>query len=635
MPSSSSQPSQAALTTRPNGRSRSPSPSAASACKSSARSSSSRHIHRPGARKPSTSFKAALLAAPAKSTGTHLSAEESDTSQRPNKRMKNSLTSPQPASKDAEMNEGRAKVASRLPIPSARPSLHSTLAAPAAQNTSTPIASFRKLALSDKSNLARSSKPASTGPSRPSQLAAAAPRASTTLQRAASQPPSGATQPAFPPRYDQRQGSSLAVGVSRTFPALQVYNDASGSLLPPQHPRPSPRPFSTIQNSRTTQPLPPLPRSPAQGSSRFRQSLLPSFSHTRARSLSPARSGSRATHPIFRYTITQFDTPPIDRPSSPFPLETERWGKEDEGARMNSKIMLETYEEGQVTVGEESRMADETQEMQEGAVEEVAQAASVHKEAGPNTVVGAMDDVDQTLQPGHVSDMPDAMVDTFDERALPSASVAAAAAFDELPHQASPSSSLDLPSPPARLKTLRGAPPPSHPSLYSATFMPPRRPRPVLPAVPSSSSTSAQPASSEDDLAYLIRTTGTYSSEDDLPFASSASLSSDESEFQRAEREVGRALKPSSGQREKRIALAAAKSRAGVRGLKIGEGKGGRRRRWRREILSQRKGGGGGSEGEGRTSEDELWLKGATGVWAGVEKKKGGGRVAKADGDET
>ncbi|GAA5864291.1 hypothetical protein JCM1840_006732 [Sporobolomyces johnsonii] len=634
MPSSSSQPSQAALTTRPNSRSRSPPPSAASACKSSARSGSSRHIHRPRARKPSTPFKAALLAVPDKSTGTDLSAEERESSQPPHKRIKNSLTSRQPASKDAEMSEGRAKVASRLPIPSARPSFHSTLAAPAAQNTSTPIASFRKLALSDKSNLARSSKPASTGPSRPSQLAAAAPRVPTTLQRAASQPPSGATQPAFSPRYDQRRGSSLAVGVSRTFPALQVYNDASGSLLPPHHPRPAPWLSSTIQNSRTTQPLPPLPRSPAQGSSRFRQSLLPSFSHSRARSLSPARSGSQATHPVFRYTITQFDTPPIDRPSSPFPLQTERVGKQDEGAGMNSSIMLETYEKGKVTVGEEPCMA-ETQEMQEGAVEEVAQAASVHKEADPNTVVEAMDDADQTLQPGHVSDMPDPMVDTFDERALPSASVAAAAAVDELPPPASPSSSLDLPSPPAHLKALRGAPPPSHPSLYSATFMPPRRPRPVLPAAPSSSSTSAQPASSEDDLAYLIRTTGTYSSEDDLPFESSASLSSDEREFQRAEREVGRALKPSSGQREKRIALAAAKSRAGVRGLKIGEGKGGRRRRWRREILSQRKGGGGESEGEGRMSEDELWLKGAEGVWAGVAEKKGGGRVAKADGDET
>ncbi|GAA5956847.1 hypothetical protein JCM21900_006270 [Sporobolomyces salmonicolor] len=519
------------------------------------------------------------------------------------------MSSP-PASVDAEMSAGRANVASRLPIPTPRPSFH-PMVSPAAHSTPATISSFRKLVLSDKSNLARLSKPASTGPSRPSQLATTPPRVSTTLHHTASQPPPAARQPSFSPRCDKKRGSSLtvqrgstlAVGSPGTSLGLQVYNDASGSLRPPPPPRTSPQPSLTTRHSRTNHALAPLPRSPAQTSPRFRQFFLPSFSRSRARSISPARAGSQDSHPVFRFTITQFDNSPVASPSF---LKTQRVAMEDEGAGMDSSIVLETYEEGQVTPDEEFWLADETHETQEGAVEEVAPG-----EADPNTVVEAMDGADHNYQLRLMPNILDSTAGPFNETAPPSTHVTATATFDELPHQALPSGSLYLPSPPARLKARRGAPPPSNPSIYSATFMPPRRPRSVLSAASSSASAPAQPASSEDDLAYLIRTTGTYSSEDDLPLASSASLSSDERQFQLAEREVGRAMKPSSGQREKRGALAAAKDRAGVRGLKIGKGRGGRRRGWRREVLSQRTGGERESEGEERTSEDELWLRGA------------------------
>ncbi|GAA5949397.1 hypothetical protein JCM10213_002997 [Rhodosporidiobolus nylandii] len=151
-------------------------------------------------------------------------------------------------------------------------------------------------------------------------------------------------------------------------------------------------------------------------------------------------------------------------------------------------------------------------------------------------------------------------------------------------------SSTGLPVPPASLLA-----PPQPKSLFSATFMPPRRPRPaVSPALPSG------PPSSEDDLAYYLRVTGTFSSEDDLSscFASGGevgAMSSGAEENALADNEVGRAVKASSRQREKRIAAhdeasRTKEARAAVKGLRIGEGKDGRRKGWRREILSPVKG---------------------------------------------
>ncbi|GAA5892845.1 uncharacterized protein JCM6883_007492 [Sporobolomyces salmoneus] len=116
--------------------------------------------------------------------------------------------------------------------------------------------------------------------------------------------------------------------------------------------------------------------------------------------------------------------------------------------------------------------------------------------------------------------------------------------------------------------------------LYDALHLPPRRPRSPR-FLPSPSNLALPLDSSEDDLAYLIRTTATHSSEDDLPPPPS-DCSSDEREFELAEREVGRGVKTTSRQREKRVE----ESRKRGRGyLRIGEGKGGRRLRWKREII--------------------------------------------------
>ncbi|GAA5965776.1 hypothetical protein JCM3765_007344 [Sporobolomyces pararoseus] len=126
-------------------------------------------------------------------------------------------------------------------------------------------------------------------------------------------------------------------------------------------------------------------------------------------------------------------------------------------------------------------------------------------------------------------------------------------------------------------------PPPIREPIYDACHLPPRRPRVRL----SSPTPVSKPASDEDDLAFLIRTTATRSSEDDLP-PIDPDLSSDEKDFQSAEREIGRGIKSTSGQRGKRIELKE-KMRNGRGGgggyLRIGEGKGGRRLKWKREIV--------------------------------------------------
>jgi len=142
--------------------------------------------------------------------------------------------------------------------------------------------------------------------------------------------------------------------------------------------------------------------------------------------------------------------------------------------------------------------------------------------------------------------------------------------------------------------------PPLRP-IYTASFLPPRRPRSLshpLKLSPSSHSPLKIP-SDEDDLAFLIRTTATHSSEDDLPPLSS-DLSSDEKSFRLAEREIGRGMKTSSNQRGKRVAL-----RDKLRGLKIGQGKEGRRLGWKREIIDLT---GENEEDEEEEGDDELAL---------------------------
>lgn len=118
----------------------------------------------------------------------------------------------------------------------------------------------------------------------------------------------------------------------------------------------------------------------------------------------------------------------------------------------------------------------------------------------------------------------------------------------------------------------------TQPVHYTASFMPPRHPR-----WPIDEPLADGPPSSEDELAYYLRTTGTFSSEDDLPLSGEGPSDESAHEDWLAEREVGRAIKPSSRQREKRLATYDAAR--GLAQLRLGEGSPGRRQQLQREIL--------------------------------------------------
>lgn len=117
------------------------------------------------------------------------------------------------------------------------------------------------------------------------------------------------------------------------------------------------------------------------------------------------------------------------------------------------------------------------------------------------------------------------------------------------------------------------------PIHYTSSFLPPRHPR-----WPSDEPLPDGPPSSEDELAYYLRTTGTFSSEDDLPASDEAPGDESAKEDWLAEREVGRAIKASSRQREKRL-TAYDQARSTAARLRLGDGAGGRRKEWKREIL--------------------------------------------------
>lgn len=114
------------------------------------------------------------------------------------------------------------------------------------------------------------------------------------------------------------------------------------------------------------------------------------------------------------------------------------------------------------------------------------------------------------------------------------------------PDRASSSSSATAPRPRRRARPR----PRPVPTSFSASSMPPRVARPAI-----DEPLDDGPPSDEDPFGYALRTTGTFSSEDDLP----DSAPSDESALEDylAEREVGRAVKPTSGQRDKRVAASA------------------------------------------------------------------------------
>ncbi|GAA6014714.1 hypothetical protein JCM10207_006914 [Rhodosporidiobolus poonsookiae] len=319
--------------------------------------------------------------------------------------------------------------------------------------------------------------------------------------------------------------------------------------------------------------------------------------------------------PVFRFTTTQFaDLPSVVLPASPLVprggdgdatirLSSAAAGRLDDDAfapaGMDSSFML--FEEGELTregeagwegagmFEDESAAVEVTVVSGKGGVEaaeeedvrELAEEEQEEEEMqteGEETIRAepAAMDVDVLVSPPKHT--PEAVGDPSDPvdlvGAVPLSSLSLAGALP----LSSPSTSCPSPAP------IPPSPPP-----FSAHRMPRRRPRPIL-----SSPLPSGPPTSEDDLAYYLRVTGTFSSEDDLSPASLPSPGGSSAEENAlAEQEVGRAVKPSSSQRDKRVAAASEARRAREQveqGLRIGAGKDGRRRGWKREILSPVKG---------------------------------------------
>ncbi|GAA6029698.1 hypothetical protein JCM8097_001007 [Rhodosporidiobolus ruineniae] len=364
------------------------------------------------------------------------------------------------------------------------------------------------------------------------------------------------------------------------------------------------------------------------------------------------RKGEGEGGPVFRFTTTEFaDSPSIEVDVGALPpvrAAAERKGGEgDEGllVGMESSFFLlqedgdetmrfadelrsrelemqekgERQEQKQETERETSGMfvvddtLDEEEEEDEGAGEETVKLDVALTEVDEtitqpsSTFVGQQQEKEEKEEPTVALDT---LAIAVEETAFAADGSQAATFAGESPPRTAVFRNLpfDLPSTVSdRLPT----PPPLTPA-----FLPPRRPRSTrykrrLP----------RPPSDEDDLAFYLRVTGTFSSEDDLPPSSSSSPSSDDDEPSSSrsstadrrlavetEAEVGRAVKPSSRQRIKRLEASAEAKRAreaarAVRGLRIGEGRDGRRRKWRREVLEVPLAGEG--EGEGYEAEGE------------------------------
>lgn len=301
-----------------------------------------------------------------------------------------------------------------------------------------------------------------------------------------------------------------------------------------------------------------------------------------------SRGGEQGGGLVFRYTTTEFGDLPSLRLSldGPLGIEAGKGGTgADDGPGMESSIVLETWEdemsrlglgaqdeedaqarvsvheEGEVTIRREMGEADGEVEGGEPAAMEVD--APMQDDAGVAGEEEVEDDVVLVALP--LADDAPAMDEDGDETIKAAASPPVAApsvdqaedvflapeeskdpvAVPEVPEEtlaalyllSSPKSS-SIPSPPPR------------PAFFTASSMPPRRARPSF-----DEPLPDGPPSDEDPLGYYLRTAGTFSSEDDLP--SSAPSDASQLEDYLAEREVGRAVKPSSHQRNKRVVASA------------------------------------------------------------------------------
>ncbi|GAA5989373.1 hypothetical protein JCM11641_004203 [Rhodosporidiobolus odoratus] len=414
------------------------------------------------------------------------------------------------------------------------------------------------------------------------------------LLRASSQPSSLPPAPSAPPFHPPHSASG----------ALPLPRSPGSTLAQPFPPRvatASPRiPRAALSRRGSTRAHLGVPGTPTPGQA---SRVPPPWALTAPPTSSPASlSGNFGLAeveaggiggPVFRFTTTQFeDLPSLSLGAGEVAevgLEAIPRGKTEEDESllvgMESSFMLQDEEdEGDMMVEDatarwvdESRslsrevgLSGENAESQQG-LQAFLEDEVVQRLPCPEPDNGVEEDPNLISDSGFLDILP-----ATTSCLLPSADGASA---PRLPA----SRPLPQPDTPQLLKTTLLSPPSA--SLFSASFMPPRRPRPLV-----SSALPSGPPSSEDELAYYLRVTGTFSSEDDLSPPSSPLNSSGE-EDRLAELEIGRAVKPSSGQRSKRVEAheeveRTRAARKAVRGLQIGEGKGGRRKGWKREILS-------------------------------------------------
>ncbi|BGP31079.1 hypothetical protein JCM10296v2_002843 [Rhodotorula toruloides] len=472
-------------------------------------------------------------------------------------------------------------------------------------NLVVPSTTSRKPALLDKSNLTTNSPRSAARPSQLSQ-ANGSPLRSTFANSSTKR--RGSTLTVY--RDETATGKPFSPQGAFTSTAttsaenLRLPRAAGGLRLgsePPPSTRPLPWPtFTTFDRLLPRSPrsagnvfpfrsLSPLRSTPRLGVPRVASASLPapwalSAPASASNHASSSPQNPPADAPVFHFTTTEFG----DLPSVRLSLGSNAEVGDGKEGGMDSTIVLETWEEGRreessLNLVEDEGAEEHTMRPQEDPEGEEADATLVEAKdpvLDQNQTDVAVNFADMSLDDGEVTvTATNHEAQEQDEGLRTSAETAAAppqqadgvnhVAMDgvvSLDHR-SVASNEDEEEPVGRRSP--------RPLFWTSDFMPPRHPRPpVDPPLPEG------PPSSEDELAYYLRTTGTYSSEDDLPPIKDAPSDESAKEDWLAEREIGRAVKPTSGQRKKRIKASEARSK--LERLRIDKGK---RMGTKREIL--------------------------------------------------
>ncbi|BGP23739.1 proteophosphoglycan ppg4 [Rhodotorula toruloides] len=506
-----------------------------------------------------------------------------------------------------QRKEKKKQVEVVVEIPARRPPRRSDI--PSSTPTSVAIFSTsstsRKPALLDKSNLTADSPRSAARPSQVSQTSRSPLRP--TPSAASSKGRSSALDvfrdenaTTNKPVSPQRTSTSTATTSAQNLRLPRAAGGLRLGSVPPPSTRPLPSPtFTSFDHRLTRSPrsagnassfrsLSPLRSAPLLNVPRAFQSSLPApwalSAPAHQTSSSPHTQNPSANAPVFHFTTTEFG----DLPSVRLSLGSNAEVGDGKEGGMDSTIVLETWEEAARQVPSESPMP--VFEGKEGEGERTVLAVEVEvAEEAKAAVVGAREEqvpVAEGEQTEGAADLGDVTLTAGNheveeeqrdgERPTTETVVASPEQQNNLGNvMIEDGSSLDQHSvvsnedeKPATRRSPR-------PLFWTSDFMPPRHPRPRLdPPLPNG------PPSSEDELAYYLRTTGTYSSEDDLAPTEDAPSDMPAREDWLAQREIGRAIKPTSGQRAKRVK--ANEARRKPQRLRIHEGK---RVGTKREIL--------------------------------------------------